>query len=189
MLNFSIVSMRIVMILMIIGVVLIPRCAIAAPPSHCKPEEFSVVDSWMGKVYATSGGWRNIGDGKFLSLCADRKVEPFSRLVYRYGTLGQVELEVVATPTSKFYTANRSTSPHTGDDIVFFKKDGYTYYVAIATGQGSGVSLIVFKGRKKVSEHFSGNEQGEDFQLGPAEIDFVSPISDVLSAGQPEHDF
>jgi hypothetical protein len=164
--------------------------ALAAPPSHCTASEYSIVNAWMGEVHATDGGWRNSRNGKFLSLCADSQSEPFTTVTYRYGVLGQVEFEAVATPRNKFEIASIVATPHSGDDVVFFQKGDYTYYVAIATGMGSGVSLYVFKGAKKIASHFSGNGgAGEDYQLGPAEIDFVSnrSLSPVLIPGKPRH--
>jgi hypothetical protein len=163
--------------------------AVSALPSHCTSGEFSIVDAWMGDIEHTEGGWRNSKKGKFLSLCADRQTEPFTAVTYRYGEVGHVEFEAVATANAKFGIANIATSPHTGDDLVFFTKGDYTYYVAIATGQGSGVSLYVYKGSTNIASHFSGNEENEDFRLGPAEIDFSSkpPRSSVLISKKPRH--
>lgn len=163
----------------------------AAVPTHCKPDEFSVVDAWMGDTYQTKFGFRNTKRGKLLSLCADKETEPFSKLSYRYGEPGHPEFEVVATEGAKFNIDSRSTSPHTGDDIVFFKKGPYTYYVAIAGGQGHGVSLYVYKGNSSIAGHFSGNEEGEDYQMGPAAIDFSEgkSSSPVIAWKKAPHSF
>lgn len=168
-----------------------PALASASPPSLCATDEFAVLSAWMSPVLATTGGWRSTQRGKVLTLCADKQVEPFSKLSYRYGKPGQIELEVVAIEKSPFFLASRSTSPHTGNDIVFFRKGSFTYYVAIATAQGSGVSLHVFNGSRKVVSHFSGNLVNTDFQLGPAELSFnVSrPQSPVLAGAEPAHSF
>lgn len=163
--------------------------AFAAPPSHCTADEYSIVNAWMGAVNATGGGWRNSKNGKLLSLCADKKTQPFTAITYRYGAQGKVELEVQATPQNKFKFAAVASAPRSGNDVLFFEKGDYTYYVSIATGMGSGVSLYVFKGMKKIVSHFSGNEQDEDYQLGPAEIDFLAKHSPspVLMAAKPRH--
>lgn len=167
----------------------LPVLAWAAPPTHCKPGEHAIVDAWMGKVKPTDGGWRNSKNGKVVSLCADRKAEPFSAVTYRYGNPGKVELEVIATPQNRFGIASVSTSPRTGSDLVFFRRGEYTYYVAMATGMGSGVSLVVFQGQKKIVDHFSGNDRDEDYQMGPAEIRFEPQraFSPVLVAAKPAH--
>jgi hypothetical protein len=68
------------------------------------------------------------------------------KVTYRYGTSERVEFEAVATPQSKFKIASTVSTPHSGEDVVFFRKGSYTYYVSIATGMGSGVSLYVFDG-------------------------------------------
>lgn len=174
---------------MLVATVLLAQKAAAAPPSHCKPGEFSVVNAWMGSTHMTDGGWRNARSGKFLSLCADKNVEPFTRLSYRYGASTQVELEVAATAKNPFKITSQTTSPHTGDEIVFFSRGNYTYYVSIAIGQGHGVSLQVYQGNEPIANHFSGNFGGEDYQLGPAEIDFFSdhPVSKIFIRAEPEH--
>lgn len=160
-------------------------------PSHCRGDEHGVLSAWMGPVHPTEAGWRKTERGKLLSLCADMPKEPFSKLSYRYGRPGQVEFEVVASSASPFGIDSRSTSPHTGNDIVFFRNGSYTYYVAIATAQGRGVSLLVFKGSKEVVSHFSGNKLGADYQFGPAEIDFnaTRPRSPVLVRADAQHSF
>lgn len=168
-----------------------PAVASASPPSLCATDQFVVLSAWMSPVIATSGGWRSTQRGKVLSLCADKPAEPFSKLSYRYGKPGQIELEVAATERSPFFLASRPTSPHTGNDIVFFRKGSFTYYIAIATAQGSGVSLHVFNGSRKVVTHFSGNLVSTDFQLGPAELSFdpSRPQSPVLAWAEPAHSF
>jgi hypothetical protein len=163
--------------------------AIAAFPSHCAADEYAILDSWMGEVHATDGGWRNTRNGKFLSLCADRKTEPFTKVTYRYGVLGRVEFEVVATPRAQFKIASLELVPRVGMEVIFFKKGNHTYYVSVATGQGHGVGLDVFKGSKSIASHFSGNDEGRDYQLGPAEIDFMShrSRSSVFISEKPKH--
>lgn len=105
--------------------------AVALPTSHCAANEYGVVNAWMGEVYPTEAGWRNTQRGKLLSLCADKPKEPFSNLSYRYGMPGRVEFEVIASEKSKFSIDSRSTNPHTGNDIIFFRRGPCTYYVAI----------------------------------------------------------
>jgi len=168
---------------------LISSNAIAAFPSHCSADQYAIVDSWMGDVDATDEGWRNTRNGKFLSLCANRKTEPFTKVTYRYGFLGQVEFEAVATPGAKFKIASLELVPRVGTDVVFFKKGNHTYYVSVATGQGHGVGLDVFRGSKRVASHFSGNDEGRDYQLGPAEIDFMAhrSRSSVFILEKPKH--
>lgn len=158
-------------------------------PTHCQSDEYSVVNAWMGPVKATEGGWKNTKQGKLLSLCADKPSEPFEKLSYRYGTPGHVEFETVATPTKKFFVFSRSTSPHTGDDIIFFSNSNYTYYVAIAGGQGSGVSLRVYRDQKLILDRFSGNNADDDYSTGPAEVNFSGLGSPILKLKEPAHQF
>ncbi|WP_047395666.1 hypothetical protein [Chitinibacter sp. ZOR0017] len=163
--------------------------AVAAVPSHCQANEVAIVDAWMGPTKATDAGWKNTQTGKVVSLCADRAKEPFGRVSYRYGLPGKVEMNVDATPQAPFTIANLSTGPHTGLDVVSFSRGEFSYYLGINAGQASGVELTVFKGAKKIVAHFSGNQDGEDFQLGAAEIDLSGQQarSPVLKMGKLKH--
>lgn len=164
------------------------QCVFADIPTLCAINEVSIVDAWMGHTYATQDGWRNKRDGKLLSLCTDREQEPFDRLVYRYGVPGTIDLEVGATKEAKFKFDFITSGPQTFENIIFFSKDGFTYYISIADGQGSGVRLAVFKGRKRVFNRFSGNTS-DDFSLGVATMDFAeSRGSSILKRAKPLHD-
>jgi hypothetical protein len=163
--------------------------AASSVPTHCNADEYSVVDAWMGPTHPTSGGYANSRSGKFLSLCADKKTEPFGKFVYRYGNLNQVELEVTATIKDKFGVYSRTTSPHTEDEIIFFTKGKYTYYVVLPGGQGSGISLRVYEGKKLLVNKFSGNYLGLDYSWGPAEMNFSGIASEVFREVEPEHNF
>ena len=149
-------------------------------PTHCRSNEHSVLNAWMGPTKATSGGYKNTKEGKFLSICADKPVEPLETLTYRYGAPGNVEFEAVATASRKFFVFSRQTSPHTGDDIIFFTKGNYTYYVAIAGGQGHGVSLRVYQDKKLIFDRFSGNFENDDYSVGPVEVNFSRSNSTIL---------
>lgn len=166
-----------------------PAIAGSAMPTHCQSDEYSVTNAWMGPIKATEGGWKNTKDGKLLSLCADKPVEPFGKLSYRYGAPGHVEFETVASESKKFSVFSRPTSPHTGDDIIFFSNGNYTYYVAIAGGQGHGVSLHVYRDKKLISEHFSGNYENDDYSVGPAEVNYSGMGSRILMLREPAHEF
>jgi hypothetical protein len=159
-------------------------------PTHCKSGEVSIVNAWMGKAIPTSAGWVNSRTGKFVSLCADRTTEPFGKVVYRYGSSEKIDLAVLATREKPFGIFSRGTTPHTGDDLVYFTRGGYTYYIAIATGMGSGVFLNIYKGDKLISSHFSGNAEGSDYTIGPAEIHFYDQAkSKLFSYKEPPNSF
>ena len=158
-------------------------------PTHCRSDEYSVTNAWMGPIQATDGGWKNTREGKLLSLCADKPTEPFSKLSYRYGAPGVVEFEAVATEAKKFFVFSRPTSPHTADDIIFFSSSNYTYYVAIAGGQGHGVSLRVYSGKKLIFDRFSGNYENGDYSIGPAEVNYSGSGSRILRLKEPAHEF
>ncbi len=152
-----------------------------AMPTHCKADEFAYLNAKMGKIaYTPAGEFKVVKNGKILSLCADRRDGKATRLYYRYGAIGKVEMEEVATPQHKFWTYSQSTSPHTGQDLIFFRRGDYTYYVGIATGMGSGISLSVFKSRKEVVSLFSGNDGGD------YESELIELPPDLFADKQPE---
>jgi len=135
-------------------------------PSHCVAGETVFLSAKMKRATKNPQGGINFADtGKVVSLCADRAKDPIAKLSYRFGPIGKVEMEQVATPTNMFGTASRQTSPRTGEDIYFFSKGDYTYYVTVAGGMGSGIGLIVYQGNKKIVDLFSGTDSDTDFQM------------------------
>ena len=110
-------------------------------------------------------------------------------VAYRFGPVGKVEMERVASESKKFFIFERSTSPHTGENIVFFRAGSYTYCVSEATAQGSGIGLSVLKLGRQVLDLFSGNERGEDFESEMIEVNFSSPQSPVFQSFRPSNPF
>ncbi len=127
--------------------------------------------------------------GKVLSICSDRPTAPFTTLIYRFGVIGNVELERVANKSSPFYGVERGGSPHAGEDILFFRIGQYTYCVSEATGQGSGISLTVLKGGQEVVSLFSGNSRGTDYETGLLDLSFGSNKSPAIRAALLKNDF
>ena len=117
-------------------------------PTHCQGDESVNLSAVMGLIVKDPHevtGIKIVNNGKVLSLCVGRSP---TRLVYRYGAIGKVEMERTATAKKKFWYGSHSFDPHTGDDTVFFSNGEYTYYISRAGGQGHGVSLTVTKAEK-----------------------------------------
>ena len=155
-------------------------------PSHCAPHEFTYLTARMASIERQAGGTSFIPNGKFLSLCTDTDTAPAQRIIYRYGAMGSVELEHVATPHSPFFRSERSTSPHTGNEITYFRRGKFTYYVLVATGQGNGVSLRVHESRKLVVNLFSGATRNIDFRSGTVDSVLYAK-SPALAFSLPDH--
>lgn len=164
----------------------------AVLPTHCKAGEFAYLNANMAEFHffpEPGGGWKN-GDtvyelrkiGKVLSICTDSPSEPLHSVTYRFGPIGKVEMEQVATASRRFHTFERSTSPHTGQNVLSFTVGPYTYCVTEATAQGRGIGLAVLKGGRKVLDLFSGNDYGKDFESGLVDIWFSSNRSPALQA-------
>ena len=158
-------------------------------PSLCQTDESNLVSAWMGNTVNTESGIRNKKDGKVVSICTNADKPPYKKVVYRYGLPGKIELDMPASESAPFYMFNRSTGPHMGEDLVFFKNGNYTYYVVIATGQGNGVTLRIYNDKKMIFKRFSGNFDGDDFILGPAEIDLEAKKSSIYKIKKATHDF
>lgn len=163
----------------------LPQPAPAALATHCRAGEQTLLTARMQSIVRGGGGYRLKPLGKILSLCANRAQEPITRLIYRYGAPGRVELEQVADAAHPFGLFSRSTGPRMGEDTLFFSVKGFTYYVSQATGMGSGVSLRVFQNGRQLVDLFSGNDPDADFASGPATIAFDRPMSPVVRKQTP----
>ena len=134
-----------------------------------------------------NGGYDLIRTGKVLSICADRQSEPFRSVTYRFGPIGTVEMEKVASQSGKFRIFDRSTTPHTGEHVLFFTAGSYTYCVTEATGQGSGIGLTVLNSGRIALDLFSGNERGVDFESELIKVNFSSARSPAFQHFQPSN--
>ncbi|QCB48794.1 hypothetical protein E5678_17565 [Hydrogenophaga sp. PAMC20947] len=137
----------------------------------------------------TKPGWILRSTGKVLSICSDSQTEPFNLVSYRFGPIGKVEFERVATKSSPFYVFERGDSPHTGEAIIFFSAGPYTYCVSESLGQGSGISLTVLKNMKEVASFFSGNDRGVDYEAGLIDLSFTERKSPALRMFAPKNKF
>ena len=158
--------------------------------SHCKPDEFAYLNANMSKFHypryetekerRTKPVWVLTKTGKVLSICADRPAEPFSSVAYRFGPIGKVEFERIATESSPFYVFERGATPHSGEADFFFSVGPYVYCVSEGTGQGSGVSLTVLKGGREIASFFSGYDRGIDYEANLIPLSFSENKSPVL---------
>lgn len=139
-----------------------------ATSSHCKSGEFDLLSAELSSKNQKSGALKN--NGKVVSLCADRAKEPFSSVAYRFGKIGSVELEKVATPQNVFFISNEMTGPRMGQNIVHFNSGDITYYVVQGTGMARGVGLYVFRSGKILAEMLSDMEEGRDFKSNLGEL-------------------
>lgn len=159
-------------------------------PTHCVKGEYAYLNAHMSEIRRPpEGGDTLVRTGKLLSVCADGRSEPFRRVAYRFGPEGKVEMESVASDARPFHVFDRSTSPHTGENVMFFKVGGYTYCVIEATAQGSGVGLRVIRSGRQVLDLFSGNRRGVDFESEMIDVNFVAPRSSVLRSYLPADPF
>jgi len=159
-------------------------------PTHCASDEFAYLNAKMSRVDHDEKGQTVLTkNGKVLSLCADKASEPYGRFTYRYGAIGNVEMERSASGRNKFRIYSRSSSPHTGEDLVFFSVGKLTYYVTKATAQGNGVSLHVLESRRRIVYLYSGPHLGIDFEFGPAGVNFYRSASPLFYIQEPPDSF
>jgi hypothetical protein len=132
-------------------------------PNHCSAKESVFLSAKMKYVIKSAKGLSFKDSGKILSLCADKSKDPVGKLSYRFGGLGKVELERVATNKKPFGTTSRHTGPRMSEELYFFGSGDFSYYVVVAGGMASGVSLVVYKGNQKIVDMFSGNDMDTDY--------------------------
>ena len=152
-------------------------------PSHCTASETVFLTAKMKRINQSPQGTTFTDTGKIVSLCADQAKDPIGKLTYRFGPIGKVEMEHVASPSNKLGNASIQSAPRVSEDLYFFSKGNFTYYIIVAGGMGSGVSLLVFDGNKRIVNLFSGNEESSDFQLS-----HTHNAKAVLTQRKPPHD-
>jgi hypothetical protein len=168
------------------------RDSVEGFPTHCKAGEFAYLNASMSELRypqydteeerKTKPGWILQKTGKVLSICADGPAEPFNSVAYRFGAIGNVELERVADKNLPFYVFERETSARSGDAVFFFFIGQYTYCVTEATGQGNGISLTVLKAGREIVSLFSGNYRDTDFETGLLDLSFEQSTSPALQS-------
>ena len=165
------------------GVSLAAQAQQSSVPSHCSATETVFLTAKTKRINQTAKETTFTDTGKIVSLCADRAKDPIGKLTYRFGPIGTVEMEHVATPANKLGKASIQSAPRVSEDLYFFSKGNFTYYVIVAGGMGSGVSLLVFNGNKRIVNLFSGTEESSDFQISHA-----LNANSVLTERKPLHD-
>lgn len=135
---------------------LVPGLALAAPQTHCRAAE---------KVYFSC-----IAGKKTVSLCGDVSGDGISKLTYRYGVPGKVELEFSATSASgpHFMATVEPDSPRAAIEEVWFDRGDVRYLMHACQGGDCpyGGGLAVLRG-----EHILSNSK---CQRGPDSMDFFS---------------
>ncbi len=160
-------------------------CAQAQFTSHCTAAERSFISAKMQRVHTSKAGTTFSPTGKVLSICINLQGKTITQMRYRYGVPGNVEFEQVASESDRMGIFTRSTSAHTGENIISFNKGSFHYYVTESMGQGSGVSLMVFNNGKRITDLFSGNNEGTDFVSLKDDFDFDEIKSPVLVKKAP----
>lgn len=148
-------------------------------PSHCKQTEFSILNAKMGKMQND----KFIPNEKILSLCADKEKEPFGFMAYRYGKLGSIEIENIATQQSNMFLYAEQTSPKTSDNVIWFKKGNYIYVVNECMGMCQSVSIYVFQNKKKIAELVSPSEF---FDSNLFVVDMIKTKSPIFKIKEPD---
>jgi hypothetical protein len=155
---------------------------LATFPSHCLPGETVFLSAKMKRVIRSPQEVIYKDTEKVLSLCADKSAHPISKLSYRYGPIGAIELERVATKSKPFGYAELALGNKVSIDAYFFDVNEFTYYVTVAGAMGSGISLEVYRGERQVVDLFSGNDDTTDFYMP-----FAVRADAVLTVQTPKH--
>lgn len=144
-------------------------------PTHCKSDEFSYLNAIMHKDLSNDAG-------KILSLCADKKEEPIGKLVYRYGAIGKVEMEQVATNANKFGLSTQSDSgSHAGLISISFGKEEYIYEVSEGMGMTTGIRLSVYHSGNQIL----GLVSNDYYESVMVTINFEKASSPIFKIANP----
>ena len=165
------------------GISLTAQAQQSSVPSHCSASETVFLTAKTKRIHQSPQGTTFTDTGKIVSLCADQAKDPIGKLTYRFGPIGKVEMEHVASPLNKLGNAFIQSAPRVSEDLYFFSKGNFTYYIIVAGGMGNGVSLLVFNGNKRIVNLFSGTEESSDFQLS-----HTLNAKAVLTQRKPLHD-
>lgn len=124
-------------------------------PTHCQEGEIAFLNARMYRVETNHAE-------KILSLCADRETEPLARMVYRFGAIGKVEMELVASAQNKAGVSRQSdTGSHTGLISIRFDKGPYAYEVSEGLGMTTGIRLDVYRHKKKIVGYESHEDESK----------------------------
>lgn len=151
-------------------------------PTLCTKNEYTYISALMAKKSEKLF----VKNGKILSICVDQEKEPFNKMTYKYGTLDNIELKVVATQKQPFEVTTYDLDPHSGENIIAFSNNQYKYYIIQYIGMGSGIALKIYKNHKKILDLFSGNDKEKDyFTNDELYIEFDKPKSLILKNVMP----
>jgi hypothetical protein len=116
------------------AVVLLPALAVAAPVTHCKPDDKVFFSCVAGK--------------KTVSLCGQAGASGLASLTYRYGLPGKVENEYAATPANgkSFLGTVEPDSPHAEIREIWFDLGEFRYLLTSCLGgdcpYGGGLAVL-----------------------------------------------
>lgn len=163
-------------------------CSIASAnelnPTHCKSNELVLLNARM--YYEVERFYSGIeaNTGKTLSLCADKLTEPLGKLVYRYGRIGSVEMEKVATYSDKFGLSRQSDpDSHAGLISISFTNMEYSFEISEGMGMANGITLYVDRSGKRILSLISDN----NFESNMININFEKASSPIFKVVEPMH--
>lgn len=128
-----------------LGLWLVPANLYAS--SHCQRGEVDFYSARMGRL---DDDTQMVSGQKILSLCADRRAG-MSRLDYRFGLPGKVELSFSAPVQGKFSYETQQPSHRASIEALTFRRGAITYAITQCFGMHCGihdVSLKVYSGAK-----------------------------------------
>jgi hypothetical protein len=139
--------------LIIIGLILFSSLSFGQ--SLCKNDEYILLSGEIGKEDSKSNF---IPNGKLISICSDRKKEPFLKVVYRFGKKDGIELEQDATNAKPFMISldvdgfGRDRYQYTYK--IEFNRGKYVYGINLTTGWMSASlgKILVQESNKKIAE-------------------------------------
>jgi hypothetical protein len=156
-----------------------PGSHAAGVPSLCRPGEFVLATGQMLRIDNDASERRS--KKKVVSVCADRKDEPYEKLVYRFGAPAALESEIVASGDHKAGIYMDSDSgAHVGAIAIVFYAGPYSYVLSEALGMADGLTLLVYRHNVRLAAFSSVT-----YESNMTSIDASAPKSATFRRTKP----
>lgn len=123
--------------------------------SHCQKNETVLLNGAVGKFDAKGNLQMN---GKVISLCVDRNKAPFTKVVYRFGGIGSIEIEETFSKKRKLdldiEAEGYGGGKYSHNYVFYFTKGNIKYQISKSVGhmQNNQGKLTVYKSDKIIAD-------------------------------------
>lgn len=156
---------------------------------HSKPEvnNKNTVDIMAQRCAANEATvFEGAAGKKIILICAIPKKPPFTKIEYRFGTAGKLELNYVADASNnnKFYSTSETYSPRANLTSLWFKIGDTTYVVSQCMGGECPISggILVVKGKKIIAKVRANEAMFSDVAVNFVKNQSLTPLIQMKDA-------